>query len=240
MLSTEAWTKKIGLVFSLLLFALILPIMPVCAQDDTRGEERRLMRVEENEEGLAPASGFWSRMLRFDATATYEYALTRWTDGAPVHGSLTIQVAKLHSGLALSLSYEIDGRREGVFVRPLASTPAEALMATLLASAQWSLEDIRLLWTPFAFTPWATRFVEMPWRAGEGWTVRSLGNESFRVEEVARDGAGRTIYRGRLQRYGETTLLLEIDLNLPLPAYVHWVDAAGMRYEAQIKSSHPR
>lgn len=229
-------TKKTGAPLVLLLLCTLMSLtMPVCAQDAAQGGEQRLMRVEEKGEGLASVAGTWNEMLRFDTTASYQYALTRWKDDIPVIGSLSIQTIEMPSGVALSLSYEIDGQRDGLHARPLASTPAEALMASLLASSRWSLEDIRLLWTPFAFIPWATYFVGMPWRAGEGWTMRSLGNESFRVEEVARDEDGCTIYRGHLQRYGQTVLTLEINLDLPLPTYVQWVDASGTHYEARIK-----
>lgn len=200
----------------------------------SKGDEQRLMCIEADNTQAHSSREAWQQVLQFDKPAIYEYGLTRVVDGRLATGRLTVQIIQRHADLALALTYEVDGQQDGFYARTMTASPSEALLAALLTSQLWSLEDIRLLWTPFIFTRWVQELSEMSWRSGEGWTIRSAGTESFRVDRSLCDHNGRTIYRCHLERHGRTILEMDVNLDLPLPQYVSWVDAAGACYEAEM------
>lgn len=232
----EATKRVLGTVLSVVMLgAFCMWPAGAGAQTGPGGEEQRYMRVEERDSPLLRAGGGWYSMLRFDTPATYEYELTRRGSGRTVRGTLRIQVSRFMGSNSLSLSYEVDGKRDSVRLQQMAATPGEALMAALLtSSSRWDERDVRLLWTPFVFTRWAAELADTHWRTGVAWTTRSAATEEFRIDRMVRDRPDGTVYRGRLERNGKTVLEMDVNLSLPLPEYVNWIDASGTRYEAEL------
>ncbi len=246
-LRTWRWALAAGLALGLSLTSAV-----AVGQEEAPRVEAQGMRVDHRDDDgwgwgggwtvYRGVGGAWRAMLRFDESATYTYELTRYGQGPSARGTLTLRVEadavrKRGDRIpdSLSFTFELNGRRDGFTVRDPVASPGETLMARLLTSGRWDLEDVRLLWTPFVFTRWAAELERLPWRTGPVWSIRGGDSETFRIDSFMRRSEGTRI-RGYLERNGRRVLELTIDPELPLPEYIRWTDEQGRRYEAELVS----